>query len=108
MVIGFTTTYAISVYHKKRLESEYRSLRGVLDTTLCDKVYQWLAVGRWFSMDTSVSSTIKTDSHDITEILFEVALSTLSLTKTLQNNKHYLAFYIICGWPSRPWSHHFH
>ena len=23
--------------------------RGVLDTTLCDKVGQWLAAGRWFS-----------------------------------------------------------
>jgi hypothetical protein len=23
--------------------------RGVLDTTLCDKVCQWLATGRWFS-----------------------------------------------------------
>jgi hypothetical protein len=23
-------------------------LQGVLDTTLCDKVYQWLAAGRWF------------------------------------------------------------
>ena len=22
--------------------------RGVLDTTLCDKVCQWLATGRWF------------------------------------------------------------
>ena len=43
--------------------------RGVLDTTLCDQVCQWLAAGRWFSPDTSVSSTNKTDRHDITEIL---------------------------------------
>jgi hypothetical protein len=30
-------------------ESERRSWRGVLDTTLCDKVCQSLATGRWFS-----------------------------------------------------------
>ena len=36
---------------------EPRSWRGILDTTLCDEVCQWLATGRWFS---SVSSTNKT------------------------------------------------
>ena len=33
--------------------------RGVLDTTLCDEVCQWLAAGRWFSPGTPVSSTNK-------------------------------------------------
>ena len=47
---------------------------GVRDTTLCDKVCQWLTAGRWFSPGTSVSSTNKTNRHDITEILFKVAL----------------------------------
>jgi len=28
-------------------------------TTLCDKVCQWLATGRWFSPSLPVSSTIK-------------------------------------------------
>ena len=37
--------------------------RGILDTTLCDKVCQWLATGRWFSPDLPVSSTNKTDRH---------------------------------------------
>jgi hypothetical protein len=54
--------------------------RGVLDTTLCDKVCQWLAVDRWISL---VSSTIKTDRHDIAEILLKVALNTITLTLTL-------------------------
>jgi len=45
--------------------------RGVLETTLCDQVCQWLAAGRWFSPGTPVSSTNKTDRHDITEICFE-------------------------------------
>ena len=50
-----------------------------LDSTLCDKVCQWLATGRWFSPGTPVSSTNKTDRHDITEILMKVALSTINL-----------------------------
>ena len=52
--------------------------RDVLDTTLWDKVCQWLAVGRWFSPGTPVSSTDKTDGHDITETLLKVALSTIN------------------------------
>ena len=38
---------------------------GVLDITLCDKVCQWLATGRWFSSGTPVSSTNKIDRHVI-------------------------------------------
>jgi len=53
--------------------------RGILDTTLCDKVCQWLARGRWFSPDTRLSSTNKSDRHDITEILLKVALNTITL-----------------------------
>ena len=40
--------------------------RVVLDTTLCDKVWQWLTTGRWFSPGTTVSSTNKNDHNDIT------------------------------------------
>jgi hypothetical protein len=35
-------------------------------TTLCDKVCQWLATGRWSSPSPPISSTNKTDRHDIT------------------------------------------
>jgi hypothetical protein len=49
-------------------------------TTLCDKVCQWLATGRWFSQGPPVSSTDKTDHHDLTEILFKVALNTIKQT----------------------------
>ena len=35
---------------------------------------------RWFSPGTLVSSTNKTDCHDITEILLKVALNTITLT----------------------------
>jgi hypothetical protein len=41
-----------------------------------DKVYQLLAQGQWFSSGTPASSTIKTDRHDIAEILLKVALIT--------------------------------
>jgi hypothetical protein len=41
-----------------------------------DKVYQLLAIGRWFSPGTPASSTTKTDRHDIAEILLKVALNT--------------------------------
>jgi hypothetical protein len=48
-------------------EFEPRSWRGVLDTTLCDTNC------RWFPQGTPVSSTNKTDRHNITEILLKVA-----------------------------------
>ena len=38
MVVGFTTTCAISAYYHKSCEHEPRLWRGVLDTTICDKV----------------------------------------------------------------------
>ena len=45
VVVGFTTTCAISAYHSLRCEIERRSWRGVLDTTLCDKVSDLRQVG---------------------------------------------------------------
>ena len=43
---------------------------------LCDTFCQSLAIGRWFFPGTPVSSTKKTDCHDITEILLTIALNT--------------------------------
>jgi hypothetical protein len=71
MLVGFTNTYAFSAYHHYSCEFESRSWRSVFDTTLCDKVCQWLAWGRWFSSGTPVSSNNTTDRH---EILLKVAL----------------------------------
>jgi len=39
-----------------------------------DKVYQLLALGRWFSPGTPAFSTTKTGRHVIVEILLKVAL----------------------------------
>jgi hypothetical protein len=50
--------------------------KGALDSQ--PKVYQLIAHGRWFSPDTPASSTIKTDRHDIAEILLKVALNTIN------------------------------
>ena len=71
MVVGFATTCAIGTYH--------HSWQGVLDATLYDKICQWLATGRWFSPGTPVSSTNKTDRHDINEMLLKVTLNTINL-----------------------------
>ena len=40
-----------------------------------DKAYQMLAIGRWFSPDTPVSSTTTNGRYDIAETLLKVALS---------------------------------
>jgi hypothetical protein len=44
---------------------------GVLDTTLCDKV------GQWLNDKSMVSYINKTDCHNIAEILLKVALKTI-------------------------------
>ena len=46
-----------------------------------------LSVTWWFSPGTPVSSTNKTDRHDITEILLKVALNTITLTSHHDDNK---------------------
>ena len=61
-------------------------LRGVLDTTLCDKG-QCLATGQWFSRGTPVSSTNKTEHHDIAEILLNEAKQSLTRTTTISKQK---------------------
>jgi hypothetical protein len=80
MVVGFTINYAISAYHHWCCEFESWSGQGVQH---CDKVYPWLAIGQWFSPGPPVSSTNKTDCHDIAEMLLKVALHTIK-----QTNKH--------------------
>jgi hypothetical protein len=66
MVVRFTTTFVNS--------------NPAQCTTLCDKIYQRLVTGQWFSVATLVSST---DRHDITQILLKVALNTITLNPFL-------------------------
>ena len=91
MVVWFTTTYATNVYHHWCCEFESHS--G--DTTLCDKVCQWLATGQWFSSGTPVSFANKTDRHDITGILLKVALNTIKPNQTNTNAKWYVVINMI-------------
>jgi hypothetical protein len=62
-----------------RVHFELTTVRSVLDTTLCDKVSDLRQVGGF--LHTPVSSTNKTDSHDITEILVKVALNWIFIVK---------------------------
>ena len=73
MVVGLPTTYNRCLSPLKlwvRIPLRW----GVLNTTLCDKICQWLVTGLWFSPGTLIYSTNKT------EILLKVALNTRTLT----------------------------
>ena len=50
------------------------------DTTLCEKVCQWLVTGQWYFPGTLVFFTNNTDHNHTTEILLKVALNTISQT----------------------------
>ena len=82
--ISISRMQSVPIYHHWRCMFEPRSWRGVLDTTLCDQVCQWLPTDRWFSPGTPVSTTNKTDLRDITEILLKVALNTINVYKPTQ------------------------
>ena len=76
--------------------------RGVLDTTCYDKVCQWLATGRWFSPGTLISSTNKTDCHDITGILLKMALNAKTLTLIFYNFQiHFINIFYL--FPDESW-----
>ena len=51
-----------------------------LDTTICNKVYSYLQVFGFLWVLTPVSSTNKSDCHNITVILLKVVLITITLT----------------------------
>jgi hypothetical protein len=57
-------------------------------TTVCDKVCQWLATGLWLSLGPPVSSTNKTDCHDISEILSNTIKQTNKQTKHCYHLTH--------------------
>ena len=52
--------------------------RGVLDTILCERFVSDLRQFFGFLRLSPVSSSIKTDHHDITEILLKVALNPIT------------------------------
>ena len=65
--------------------------QGVRCTTLCAKVYQWLATGWRFSPGPPVSAINKNGRHNIAEILLKVALNTIKQTnKQIYFPSHFL------------------
>jgi len=55
--------------------------------------------GRWFSPGTLVSSTNKTDRHDINEILLKVLFKTIAITPyTIDNMATIMIYYLIAIW----------
>ena len=87
--LSWPWSYGSWIYNYLCNRFDYRSGWGVLDTTLCDKVCQWLAVGWRFFPGNPVSATNKTDSHDdITEILLKVTLNTIKPTILLDSLKY--------------------
>ena len=79
MVVGFTTTYAISAYYITNVVSSNPVPEGAM-YSIQHYVIQFVShlwqVGGFLR----VSSTQKTDRHDVTEILLKVALYTITLT----------------------------
>ena len=80
VVVGYTTTYAISAYHHWCCGFKSRSGQGIQHY-----VIKFVSDFRHvcFSLGASVSFTNKTDCHDITEILLKVALNTIKQTNNL-------------------------
>jgi len=75
IVVGFTTTYAINVYHHWCCEFEFWSWLGVQHY-----VIKFVSDLRCFFPGPLVSSSNKTDRQDITELLLKVALNTIKPT----------------------------
>jgi len=80
MVVGLTTTYAISAYHHLSCKFESRSGEVYLIQHYVTKFVSDLRQVGGFLRVLRVSSTINTDNHDITKILLKVVLNTMNLT----------------------------
>jgi hypothetical protein len=82
MVVGFTTTYAISVNPPNivSLNPAHHEVYSIQHYVIM--FVRAIRAAGWFSVGTRVSSTNITDCHDITEILLKVALNTTTLTLT--------------------------
>ena len=78
MVVGFTTTYVISAYHHECCELESHSGEVY---SIQHYVFKFVS-----NLQQSVVSTSnKTDHHDITEILMKVALNNITLIHKRQS-----------------------
>ena len=76
MVVRFTIIYAISVYPSYEFESRSDDVYSIQDYVI--KFVSDLRQVGGFPPGLPVSSTNKTDRHDITEILLKVALNIIT------------------------------
>ena len=81
MVVGFTTTYAINAYHHWCCEFETRSGDVYSEQHYVINFVSVMQQVDGFLRGTPVSSINKTDRHDITDILLQVAFNTTTLTQ---------------------------
>ena len=104
MVVGFTTTYAISAYHHWCLWV-WNSIRTRC-TTLCDEICQWLATGllfssgppfpppikQWWSTIAPLSSKGTITSHRQTHANTQVVIPCTCLNSCRFETFHYILF----------------
>jgi energy-converting hydrogenase Eha subunit E len=76
---GFTTTHAISAYSPLKWWVRIQLMANCNRYNIMWYICLWLEAGWWFSPGTLISSTNKSDRHDITEILLKIALNTISI-----------------------------
>jgi hypothetical protein len=81
VVVGFTTTCAVSAYHHQVVSSNPVHGEVYLIQHYVIKFVSDLRQVSGFFLGTPVSFTNKTDRQDITEILLKVALNTINQTK---------------------------
>ena len=94
MVVGFTTTMYLCIQCLSPLKMWVWILL-MARCTLCDKVCQWLATGRWFSPWYYSSSTKKTYHHDIAKILLKVALNIIRQPVIINSTEFFVHHYMI-------------
>ena len=87
IVVSWIQSVPITI---KSCEFESCSWRGVLDTTLYDKVCQWLATGQWFSWGTLVyerrNTKIKNNLHNEWKNVFAKTINMLIQSKQMCTN----------------------
>ena len=94
VVVGFTTTFAISAYHHWCCEFESRSDEVFSIQHYVIKNWQWLAAGRWFSPGTVIFSIIKTDLHDLS-MLDQRTLKLLQKIKILTQISRFFFYRVL-------------
>jgi hypothetical protein len=77
-ILSFLSVKLVSITTKVVSSSPVNAVVYSMQLLKCDKV----AANLLFSPGTAVSSTKKTDRHDITEILLNVKVNTIPLTLT--------------------------